>query len=1160
MLDLLRKEEEEENKKKSVLKPEATPVLQPEPQPSDTGGGMLRLIRKEIAEEDDEVVATTAQRNIDNNTAVQEAAVRFVHERLGMTNITDPEEAMEEYMEHFRSFNVNELTAGGDYRYVSAAAADAKKKKDKKAARRLSDYRLLYQTFNEMPAFSDDVFTATGDYLEGLVTAPSTYVGLLLPGAGKASGFAATQIARAGVNKTLMQAFKTPISSLATKAAANPIKTTVIAEGIGGSLQNIAEQKTELEADLRDDYSVGQTALAFGLSAALPAAGVAYGAKKAAKQFIEKDTPDLIAKVAEVEAQALKEAKKTLKQKKDTAKTAREALAALDPKNPILRPLDETMVAEGKAVRESMEEGLDIDPMMLSFTPEKTERIWAGVVDIMDASGLKKDPTERITEFVARSIDHVAKKDPEKAEKLFADILDKYNLSSDDLKNLVMADASDWGRKGAAMATASRLSSRLSNAAANKIFGLDDEALKTIKEVDEALEAGDVRLALNKADKIDGKVQADSFARKLDTVRLAAMTSQTATTVRNGVGGFGRAGIDGVTKLVDRGIASGLKSVGLAKGKKGLSLSKEDIMNDSLSVIYGMVNTKESNAIKEIFKAGFDHKAEILYRQLRDINNKTGSKEVNNWSRSIARELNALNQLTDDFFKQAVFSGSLKRQLGEMYEQAVKRGENPNKEDFNLLKIIQDGGFVKVFNTKEGKGVLDKAVEDSLYFTYQANPKTGLGKAFVNSMNSLPFVTTSFVPFPRFIANAMRFTYEYSPAYVFQGAYRSFAKDDNYEEIAKSLVGTGILAGAVAFRSSENAGENWYEYKMDDGRTFDMRPFFPAAPYLFFADLYVRAKNDMDFFGDRNAVADSVQALTGTQFRAGFGAYAIDSAIRDFMRDDVDKWTKAEKIGAEFVSNLFSTYTIPLTFGQDVYNTWLAPDDEVIARQTNSTNLFDMIVAKSTARIPANYALQKRIQEMTGESSWLPKFTAPEELELATRAETPRRMLPITRQLTGALLRERKNFLEKEMARLKISPRKLSQKTGVPEADQLINRLLGEYAVEYIVPVLKNSEDYKSRSPSDQALFIKDVIDDYRADIIKLVKLQSKYGGADRYGFDPMSRVGFNRLNSRSQNKAYERYHKLYGKPTEKRPYDYQELERIGKIYESIGVRPVGGN
>ena len=89
-----------------------------------------------------------------------------------------------------------------------------------------------------------------------------------------------------------------------------------------------------------------------------------------------------------------------------------------------------------------------------------------------------------------------------------------------------------------------------------------------------------------------------------------------------------------------------------------------------------------------------------------------------------------------------------------------------------------------------------------------------------------------------------------------------------------------MLAGAYAFRSSENAGENWYEYKMDNGQTFDMRPFFPAAPYLFVADMMKRYRDEDPLFGDRSFITDSIQALTGTQFRAGFGIYAIDSALK----------------------------------------------------------------------------------------------------------------------------------------------------------------------------------------------------------------------------------------------------------------------------------------
>jgi hypothetical protein len=1149
--DLLEDEEE-----KTLTRPELTPTTPPVESGIDiTDPFYSDLVEEEEEpEEINEATAITARKNIEGNSAVRDAAVRFVQERLGMTNVTDPDVAMEEYIEHFRSFNVNEITAGGDYRYVSAAAADATKTPDltqetrDKAAQRLSDYRLLYQTFNEMPAFSDGFFTATGDYAEGILKAPSTYLGLLLPGAGKAGGIAAQTGAKVAVNRTLAQALKTPVTTLASKAAANPIKTTVIAEGIGGSLQNVAAQNTEITADLRDDYNPGETALAFGLSAALPAAGVVYAGKGGVKKYIEKDTPDLVAKVLKQEEEATIEAAKTLTKNKTNKKLAKQVKDSL----PSLRALDENEVAKGKIVRDTMQEGKDLEPdFNMSMTPEKTLRVYAGMVELAAEAGLEKAPEERITEFVARAFEAVAKKDPEKAEKLYGSILEKYKLTHGDFGAFVMADASDWGRRGAAMAQAKRLQVRLNNAAANKIFGLDEQALKKIKELEEAVNDGDVRLALTKSDDVDNKAEVDGLFRKLDTVRLAAMTSQTATTVRNGVGGFGRAGIDGVTKLVDRGIASGLKTVGFGKGKKGFNFS--DPNSDAMSVIYGMMNTKESSAIKEIFSMGFDQKAEALYRQLRDIDGKTGKKKGMNASRAIAMELNALNQLTDNFFKQAAFSGSLKRQLNEAFQKQLSEGKDVTAKDFNLLNIIEDGKFQTIFGDKRGQAMLDKAIKDSLYFTYQATPNTAAGKAFVSAIHSAPFLTTSLVPFPRFIMNALRFTYEYSPAYVFQGFARSFAKDsDNYEEISKALIGTGILAGAVAFRGSENAGERWYEYKMDDGRTYDMRPFFPAAPYLFFADLYVKAKNNDPVLGDSRFVADALQALTGTQMRAGFGAYAIDGAIRDLLRDDQDSSEKLKKITAEYVANLFSTYTIPLTAGQDIANTWLSPDDEVIARQTKSSNLFDLIVTKSTARIPMNYALQKNIQEFTSQSSWLPQYTAPEAYQPGTRDEPLRRQIPITRQVAGILLRDRRNFLEEEMARLKISPRKLLQKTGVPEADTLIGDLIGEYAVEYIVPILQNSEEYKSLNGAEQAIFLKSVIDDYKADIMKLARYRSQYEGRDKYGFDVIAKSDFNKLNSTYQNKAFEEYDRTYGKPKEGENYDYKILTEMGRSWQKI--------
>jgi len=1103
--------------------------------------------------ETEETVAVSTIKRTNQDPDIMATAKRFVKDRLGMDNVTD-EEAMEEYIAHFRSFNVNEITAGGDYNYVSGLAADAEEpmrngEANVSAQQRLEDYRTLYQNFQEMPAFEDGFFSAVGDYGSGLLTAPSTYVGLLLPGIGKGAGVATTQAAKIGIGQILRSPLKNKIvSSTIAGAVARPIRTTIAVEGAAGALQDVAAQGTEIAADLRDERSLGQTALAFGISGVTPVALAGGLLKGKGSQFIERNTGELVEEGLEAESkiiiEAEKQADKILEKNTELVETIKQNLRALDPE----------MVAAGETVREVTEEGIDILPsQMVAMTPEHTKRILAGVTEAMVEGGVTLKPGERVVEGVARVI---------RDSDFIDDIMKKYNLTRDDFANLFMAEFNAQARSLAEAGKASKALQRLEGVAGLDIFNLSKTQIEKVYKVNKRIEAGDGRKVLEDVGGLEDE-QADSLLKRfgelpraLDQVRLASMTSQTATTVRNTVSGAGRVGIDILVKGFDRGFASALQTVGAGKGKVGLRGAPNE---DIFGVLYGVINKKEAEAVRTMFDLGFHNKAIQLYRQLQDLDDGIkATQEGNKLSklRQYSTELNALNTASDNMFKRAAFIGSLKRQLNESFAQQTNEvlqelGEEGtiDANEFILTKIIKDGKFKQVFGTKDGQKMLDKAVDEALSFTYQKAPDLPIARAFVQGIHQAPFLTTSLVPFPRFVANAMRFTYEYSPMYLTNKRVLTQlvgkGNEDNYEQVSKALVGTGLYAAAYAFRGSENAGENWWEYKKDDGSTFDMRPFFPAAPFLFIADMVRRANEGDPVVGDRNFIVDVIQALTGTQFRAGFGIYALDSALNDvFSEGSIDE--KAEKLSGNFLANIVSTYTIPLTAGQDLYNTFLSPDDERIVRQTQSTNLTELIANKSLARLPGNFRLQELIEEKYG-------VKAPEPYETATRGEKLRRMTPITRQTQGILIKQRKNTLEKEMARLKISPRKLTQKTGVPEADQLVNALLGEYADEYIVPVILANKEYKEMPSAEQALFLKSVIDDYRGDLVDLAKLNSKMYGDERYGFDPFQRVAFNKINEVYQKKAMKRYAELYGEVTEDNPYDFERLTSLAKQYESLG-------
>ena len=96
-----------------------------------------------------------------------------------------------------------------------------------------------------MPSYSDGFWKATGDYAEGILKAPSTYVGLVLPGAGRSRWYCSHPSCQAAVNRTLA---RKPQNShhnpcIQRKTAANPVKTAVLVEGTAGTLQNVTAQK-----------------------------------------------------------------------------------------------------------------------------------------------------------------------------------------------------------------------------------------------------------------------------------------------------------------------------------------------------------------------------------------------------------------------------------------------------------------------------------------------------------------------------------------------------------------------------------------------------------------------------------------------------------------------------------------------------------------------------------------------------------------------------------------------------------------------------------------------------------------------------------------------------------------------------------------------------
>jgi hypothetical protein len=377
-------------------------------------------------------------------------------------------------------------------------------------------------------------------------------------------------------------------------------------------------------------------------------------------------------------------------------------------------------------------------------------------------------------------------------------------------------------------------------------------------------------------------------------------------------------------------------------------------------------------------------------------------------------------------------------------------------------------------------------------------------------------------------------------------------------------VGSGFLAGAIAFRNSEYAGENWYEGKTMDGKTYDLRPFFPAAPYLFFADLITRKYKGEPLTGDRSITTEAIQALSGTQFRAGFGIYALDKAFKDITEEQSPE--KAAEIAAQFTGNIINTFTIPFTSLQDTFNTFIAEDEARIVRDTDmqikdTKDFLTLVARRSLARIPLNYKIEEYLSETIG-------VKQSEYYESGTRAEKLRRIAPITRQTMGILLQERKNFFEKEISRLKLPRSVINARTGVPEADMMLDASYGEYITNYVVPRME-TEGYKKLEDAQKKVFIMELISDYKSDIKEAVEQNAKETAEARFGFNPFELKAFEKFaNDRRTapfaEKAIEMYEERYGKDE---PKDYEVILKIAKLLKdrrkfsrSIGSDEFYGN
>lgn len=879
---------------------------------------------------------------------IEDASI-FLAEREGINEAMTPKEVYEAFMEHMRYQDVNEVTAIRDLEYAQNANTEGKERFG-----RLID---AYDKVNE-----DVSGRMLWDYGAGILTAPSTYLGILSGGTGKAAAMAGTQTAKFGLRRIL---------SGALKAAA--------VEGAIGTGQGAVQENVRVETGIQDEWT-GERTMYQGLASAATGGLInlpigMLQAKKANRASELYET----AKVREAERanEAVAKSDEVISQaSSESVEEVKGVLNALDP----------TKVAEGRRLKQNLMPG---DTMEAALGSDVVKNITAAALRVKDEIKLGKG--ERITDGLHRLLDEGKLEELDDIQK----IIGEHNLTMDQFSLVFYAEISDAGRT---LGTMSRLESAtrsgFKKVRKTEVGRLTDK-LDDLHTAGRSGLSGDDVLQLNSNEKVM------AYVKDLDRMRLGLMTSQPATTMRNNLNGGMRIAIDAAVRTMDNMVENAYAVVGQGKFKNPFD-GTMDLAKYTLNPYEGMV-------VQQLFRESFPEEAARLFRQAADLAAANGSETVLG---KIGRKVNVLNTMSDNFFKRGMLSASLKRRLSD--------------EGLDLNDIIAKGEFSKI-----DKDIMQKAIQDAYEFTYQAGMKgddffSKISRGVNKAHRDYPFLISAFMPFPRFVANQLKFTYEHMPILGMMPLDRLGSKQParsagEYirEKLPKQLAGSMMLFAAYEWRKEQGDSAYWYEIKDGKGDYIDGRPVYgPFAPFMLVADLIYRGQRGTLPTSISRYVKDTTQALLGSTFRVGTGLYMLDKMYQD-IEDG-----RAEKFVAETLGNIANTYTLPLAVVKDFYGQFdkqsrAIPESRTGDRKPDEdlVNFFDILYRRATRSFPDFSFVNGYDQAMVS----------------ATKTGELRAVNPIEKQIFGFGKRT-KNAMEKEMAKLNITPYELYRR---PKNDTL---------------------------------------------------------------------------------------------------------------------------
>jgi len=650
-------------------------------------------------------------------------------------------------------------------------------------------------------------------------------------------------------------------------------------------------------------------------------------------------------------------------------------------------------------------------------------------------------------------------------------VLANNNLSAEEFARLFQFSASFAGK------TLNRLSQVAKHL--KRSFEGEEEAMRIFDDIAKGIEK-------TTGDKIINAI------RHFEDFRRSILVTQLATALRNAWSQAGRITISAFDESL-QGLILGFRSGNM----------QEEVMSglNGFMAMFNRLSPSKRAKLLDILDKNSDvvESARLLSQPVHEviITNK------------ISKILNTLNRAQEHFFRKLAFEAKLRQLL-------TRNGLNYDTVD--PKKIPED--------------LIAQSVDYALEMTFAATPKAKWARKFIQGWRSVGATTIN--PFPRFaFGNALPFLVEHSPLGYLRAmspkALRELASGNPElfaRRASRALIGNLMFLSAWQIRQSKYAGEKGYQIVLNperpegvDAKILDTRAFAPLSTYLMIAEMFIHPENITP--------SDIAQMAIGLNRMAGSGLVIAD-LVRPGMTTE-----GASKIIKRFLGELIGSFTVPFRQFKDFADA--IPPEETVFRDSTR----DPILAPYMEKLPIfDSIITERITAPTLKN--IPFISQKmEERIIPTRvskAKQPRINVfgleipaSVFRQLTGFTIFE-KNIIEQELDKINFPRFTIRARTGIPEADNELARIMIP-SVFNNIPKLIKTFSYKSLTVSQKRHVMRIVFQQIREEARKQLVIENPF---------LMNKV---RINQRSRDEKLIIQQQLE-----------QTTPEIRNVLESVGV------